>query len=92
LATSAPGAKGFGVSTELSFAGRDLEADLGDWLWCVRAVVDIVASNVTDGLGGLASGSSAVVAAGVVFVAFWQVRHEVAVALGAGIATGAGTL
>ena len=67
------------VSTKLSFA-RDLNVDLGPWLWGVWAVLIIVATanalNLTDGLDGLASGSSALVAAAFVIVAFWQVRHE----------------
>ncbi len=67
------------VSTKLSFT-RDLDVDLGPWLWGVWAVLIIVATanalNLTDGLDGLASGSSALVASSFVIVAFWQVRHE----------------
>lgn len=68
-----------GVSTDVSFT-RDLGLDLGEWGWVVWAVLIIVSTanalNLTDGLDGLASGSSALVAAAFVIVAFWQVRHE----------------
>jgi phospho-N-acetylmuramoyl-pentapeptide-transferase len=67
-----------GVSTNLSFA-RGLDLDLGVWGWGVWAVLIIIASanavNLTDGLDGLASGSSAFVAAAFVIIAFWQGRH-----------------
>ena len=67
-----------GISTRLSFA-RDLGIDLGPWLWGVWAVLIIIASanavNLTDGLDGLASGSSAFVAAAFVIISFWQGRH-----------------
>ena len=67
-----------GISTRLSFA-RDLGIDLGPWGWGVWAVLIIIASanavNLTDGLDGLASGSSAFVAAAFVIISFWQGRH-----------------
>jgi phospho-N-acetylmuramoyl-pentapeptide-transferase len=67
------------VSTKVSFT-RDLGLDLGGWVWAVWAILIIVATanalNLTDGLDGLASGSSALVAAAFVIVAFWQVRHQ----------------
>ena len=67
-----------GVSTNLSFA-RGLDLDLGVWGWGVWAVLIIIGSanavNLTDGLDGLASGSSAFVAAAFVIIAFWQGRH-----------------
>jgi phospho-N-acetylmuramoyl-pentapeptide-transferase len=67
-----------GISTRLSFA-RDLGIDLGPWVWGVWAVLIIIASanavNLTDGLDGLASGSSAFVAAAFVIISFWQGRH-----------------
>jgi phospho-N-acetylmuramoyl-pentapeptide-transferase len=68
-----------GASTHVSFT-RDIGLDLGPWLWGVWAVIIIAATanavNLTDGLDGLASGASALVAAAFVIVAFWQVRHE----------------
>jgi phospho-N-acetylmuramoyl-pentapeptide-transferase len=67
-----------GISTKLSFA-RDLNVELGAWGWGIWAVLIIIASanavNLTDGLDGLASGSSAFVAAAFVIIAFWQGRH-----------------
>ena len=68
-----------GVSTQISFT-RDLGLDVGGWAWGLWAVIVIIATanavNLTDGLDGLASGSSALVSAAFVIVAFWQVRHE----------------
>jgi phospho-N-acetylmuramoyl-pentapeptide-transferase len=68
-----------GASTRISFT-RDLHLDLGPWGWGLWAVVIIAATanavNLTDGLDGLASGSSAFVSAAFVIIAFWQVRHE----------------
>jgi phospho-N-acetylmuramoyl-pentapeptide-transferase len=67
-----------GISTNLSFA-RDLDFGLGPWGWGIWAVLIIIgasnAVNLTDGLDGLASGSSAFVAAAFVIIAFWQGRH-----------------
>ena len=67
-----------GISTKLSFA-RDLNVELGAWGWGMWAVLIIIASanavNLTDGLDGLASGSSAFVAAAFVIISFWQGRH-----------------
>ena len=67
-----------GASTHISFT-RDLGFDLGPWGWGVWAVIIITATanavNLTDGLDGLASGASALVASAFVIVAFWQVRH-----------------
>ena len=66
------------ISTKLSFA-RDLDFELGAWGWGIWAVLIIIASanavNLTDGLDGLASGSSAFVAAAFVIISFWQGRH-----------------
>jgi phospho-N-acetylmuramoyl-pentapeptide-transferase len=65
------------TSTELSFI-RDTGLDLGVafFLW---VFIMIAASsngvNLTDGLDGLASGSTAMVFAAYVIVAFWQFRH-----------------
>ena len=68
-----------GVSTHLSFARVLKNVELGPWGWGVWAVIIIIASanavNLTDGLDGLASGSSAFVAAAFVIIAFWQGRH-----------------
>jgi phospho-N-acetylmuramoyl-pentapeptide-transferase len=65
------------VSTELSFF-RETGLDLG--VFFVVWVFVILASssngvNLTDGLDGLASGSSIFVFSAYVFIAFWQFRH-----------------
>lgn len=65
------------VSTELSFF-RETGIDLG--VFFVVWVFVILASssngvNLTDGLDGLASGSSIFVFSAFVFIAFWQFRH-----------------
>ena len=66
-----------GTSTELSFI-RETGIKLGIvfYLW---AFIILTASshsvNLTDGLDGLASGSSIFVLSAYVFVAFWQFRH-----------------
>ncbi|MBI2168962.1 MAG: phospho-N-acetylmuramoyl-pentapeptide-transferase [Actinobacteria bacterium] len=66
------------TSTHLSFT-RDLNLDLGVWLWAIWAVLMITgfsnAVNLTDGLDGLASGSAAMVFGAFVVIAFWQVRN-----------------
>lgn len=66
------------ASTNLSFT-RDLDLNLGSWMWGVWAAVVVLGSsnavNLTDGLDGLAAGSAALVFAAFVIVAFWQVRH-----------------
>jgi len=66
------------ASTDLSFT-RGLDVHLGTTVWCIWAVLIIYgasnAVNLTDGLDGLAAGSSALVFAAFVIVAFWQVRH-----------------
>jgi phospho-N-acetylmuramoyl-pentapeptide-transferase len=93
-----------GVSTELSFT-RGTGIDLG-WLFFPWAFFILLASsnavNITDGLDGLASGSSILVLSGYVFIAFWQFRHvcevvaiacyplEVNAALDTAIVAGAG--
>lgn len=65
-------------STQLSFT-RDLNLDLGMWVWGAWAVIVVISSsnavNLTDGLDGLAAGSAAFVFAAFTIVAFWQVRH-----------------
>ncbi len=73
-------ASGTGTSTELSFI-RETGIKLGIvfYLW---AFIILTASshsvNLTDGLDGLASGSSIFVLSAYVFVAFWQFRHTCA--------------
>jgi phospho-N-acetylmuramoyl-pentapeptide-transferase len=66
------------LSTHVSFT-RDLGVDLGPWLWSALAVVLILAStnalNLTDGLDGLAAGSSAFTFSVYAIIAFWQFRH-----------------
>jgi phospho-N-acetylmuramoyl-pentapeptide-transferase len=68
------------VSTELSFTRYDsLHLQLGKAGWVVMAVVFIVgatnAVNLTDGLDGLASGSSAFTFAAFTVIGFFQVKH-----------------
>jgi phospho-N-acetylmuramoyl-pentapeptide-transferase len=66
------------VSTHLSFT-RNLDFDMGSWLWFAVAIAVIYGStngvNFTDGLDGLAAGSAAMVFAAFVIIAFWQFRH-----------------
>jgi phospho-N-acetylmuramoyl-pentapeptide-transferase len=66
-----------GTSTDLSFL-RPTGLDLGA-LFFVWAFVVLTSSshavNLTDGLDGLASGSSILVASAYIFIAFWQYRH-----------------
>ena len=66
-----------GTSTELSFI-RTTGINLGV-LFFVWAFVILTASshsvNLTDGLDGLASGSSILVLSAFMFIAFWQFRH-----------------
>ena len=68
------------VSTELSFTRyNSLHFQLGKVGWVVMAVVVIVgttnAVNLTDGLDGLASGSSAFTFAAFTVIGFFQVKH-----------------
>jgi phospho-N-acetylmuramoyl-pentapeptide-transferase len=65
------------VSTELSFVretGLDLGAFFVVWVFVVLAASSN-SVNLTDGLDGLASGSSIFVFSAYVFIAFWQFRH-----------------
>src|SRR5262249_59129744 len=66
------------VSTRLSFT-RQLDLNLGEWVWFVVAVVVIVgasnAVNLTDGMDGLAAGSATLVFAAFMIICFWQFRH-----------------
>ncbi len=65
------------VPTDLSFI-RDTGVNLGIafYLWVfVILVSSSNAVNLTDGLDGLASGSSLLVLSAYVYIAFWQFRH-----------------
>ena len=66
------------VSTHLSFT-RNLDFDMGAWLWFAMAIAVIYGStngvNFADGADGLAAGSAAMVFAAFVIIAFWQFRH-----------------
>jgi phospho-N-acetylmuramoyl-pentapeptide-transferase len=65
------------VSTGLSFI-RQTGLDLGVFFYVWVFVILASSSNgvnLTDGLDGLASGSSIMVFSGYVFIAFWQFRH-----------------
>ena len=67
------------VSTHLSFTRPISGVDLGTvgWImWCVAVVYATTnAVNITDGLDGLAAGSSALVFAAFVVISFTQFRH-----------------
>ena len=68
------------AKTELSFTRFDSTSiDLGTVGWIVLAVFVILgasnAVNLTDGLDGLAAGSSAFAFAAFVVIGFWQFRH-----------------
>ncbi|MBT8216563.1 MAG: phospho-N-acetylmuramoyl-pentapeptide-transferase [Acidimicrobiia bacterium] len=71
------GAVAAGVSTELSFT-REIGFDLG-WaypLWVLFLLTATAnAVNLTDGLDGLAAGSSALVFGAFVIIGFWQFRN-----------------
>jgi phospho-N-acetylmuramoyl-pentapeptide-transferase len=64
-------------STALSFV-RETAVDLGPF-FLIWVVIMVAAStngvNLTDGLDGLAAGSSAMVFFGYLFIGFWQSRH-----------------
>jgi phospho-N-acetylmuramoyl-pentapeptide-transferase len=66
------------VSTQLSFT-RQLDLDLGTWLWFAFAVIVIYgtsnAVNLTDGMDGLAAGSATLVFVALMIICFWQFRH-----------------
>lgn len=71
------GAVGYGVSTELAFT-RGLGIDLGSFyvIWVLLMLTAAAnAVNFTDGLDGLASGSSALVFGAFTIICFWQFRH-----------------
>ncbi len=71
------GAVNYGVSTEISFT-KDLGFDL-HWFYVIWVLWMLVgtanAVNFTDGLDGLAAGSSSLVFGAFVIIAFWQYRH-----------------
>ncbi|MDX1690134.1 MAG: phospho-N-acetylmuramoyl-pentapeptide-transferase [Acidimicrobiia bacterium] len=66
-----------GISTELSFA-RPLGLELG-WFYVVLVLVMLTGVsnglNLTDGLDGLAAGSSALVFGAYVIISFWKFRN-----------------
>jgi phospho-N-acetylmuramoyl-pentapeptide-transferase len=69
------------VSTKLSWTRYDLPGiNLGRVGWTILAVVLIVgfsnAVNLTDGLDGLAAGSSAFTFATFAAIGFWELRHQ----------------
>lgn len=68
------------VSTEVSFTRiGSIGLDLGPVLWAIWAVLMILgttnAVNLTDGLDGLAAGSSVFSFSAFVIIAFWALRH-----------------
>ena len=66
-----------GTSTNLSFI-RDTGLKLGAFflVWCFLVLTaSSNAVNLTDGLDGLAAGSSILVLAAYTFISFWQFRH-----------------
>jgi phospho-N-acetylmuramoyl-pentapeptide-transferase len=68
------------VATNVSFTRFDSPGfDLGEPLWCVWAVLLIYATtngvNLTDGLDGLAAGSSIFVFSTLMAIGFWAFRH-----------------
>ena len=67
------------TSTRLSFI-RSSRVQLGLVVFCIWAFLILAASsnavNLTDGLDGLVSGSSALVLAAYVFISFWLDRHS----------------
>jgi len=68
------------VHTELSFTRYDnFGIDLGPVGWCVWAVLLILATsnavNLTDGLDGLAAGSSILALSAFIVMGYWMFRH-----------------
>ena len=69
-----------GVSTQLSFTRYDLPGThLGAVIWVIWAMLIIVggsnAINLTDGLDGLAAGSSTFAFSCLAIIGYWQYRH-----------------
>jgi len=79
-------ARHVGASTRLSFV-RQTALNLGPlfvvWVFLIMAGTSN-GVNLTDGLDGLAAGSSALVFAAYVVIAFWQFRHPCGTAAGPG--------
>ena len=73
------GAIALDTSTELAFT-RGLGIDLGPWLYAVLVLLMLTAManavNLTDGLDGLAAGSSGLVFGAFVLIAFWQFSNS----------------
>jgi phospho-N-acetylmuramoyl-pentapeptide-transferase len=72
--------KYFGNSTTLSFTRWSNPGwDVGPYAWALLAILWILGStnavNLTDGLDGLAAGSSVLGFAAYTIIAFWQFRH-----------------
>ena len=80
----------FGASTRLSFV-RQTALDLGPlfvlWVFIIMAGTSN-GVNLTDGLDGLAAGSSALVFAAYVVMTFWQFRHPCVAGAGPGCYSG----
>jgi phospho-N-acetylmuramoyl-pentapeptide-transferase len=79
------------TSTNLSFI-RATDFDFGRWfvLWCfVMLAAASNAVNLTDGLDGLAAGTSALVFGAYTVIAFWQFRHDGDYSLGVTLHAGA---
>jgi phospho-N-acetylmuramoyl-pentapeptide-transferase len=70
------------ASTSVSYVRDIAELSLGPVLFVILAYVFIAgfsnAVNLTDGLDGLAAGSSAMVLISYVFISFWQFTHDCA--------------
>lgn len=73
-----------GTSTDLSFIrGTGLGLGLVFYVWTFLMISSASnAVNLTDGLDGLASGSSILVLSAYVFISFWQFRHTCALVPG----------
>jgi len=75
-----PSQNGYTVGSQFLSATRELAwADIGKIATVALFVLMVVATsnavNLTDGLDGLAGGSTAAVTSGFMFIAFWQYRH-----------------
>jgi len=75
-----------GISTNVSFV-RPSSIELGAFLFYVWSFLVLSGSsnavNLTDGLDGLAAGTSILVCSAYVFISFWQFRHTCALLSGA---------
>lgn len=67
------------TSTQLSFIGPIPYLDFGPWLYPIFCLLILIATtnavNLTDGLDGLAAGSSAMVIGAYALIAYWISRH-----------------